>query len=244
MSGFVSILPYLEQSTMYNGWNMMILFDNQVVAGYNLQVAPFSTIVTSSLAVHLCPSDTTQKHFSTSVTGITNMGTTSYAFNAGPAGPPNGTDPAWANVDIKVKNLGFAHYQNPHGMNEFTDGTSNTLAVGETLANDGLYMGLPNCPPPNTTQSLISNGIYNLWSMNGRFTTTFRTTKNPLNTKPCLGTFLNGYQNGAFGSTHAGGGNFLFADGSVHFIKSTINLYTYQSLSTRGLGEVVSADSF
>jgi prepilin-type processing-associated H-X9-DG protein len=46
------------------------------------------------------------------------------------------------------------------------------------------------------------------------------------------------------GSFHPGGANFAFADGSVHFIKDSINMLTYQSLGTRGGGEVVSADSY
>jgi prepilin-type N-terminal cleavage/methylation domain-containing protein/prepilin-type processing-associated H-X9-DG protein len=45
-------------------------------------------------------------------------------------------------------------------------------------------------------------------------------------------------------SNHPGGANFLFADGSVKFIKSTINQATYMSLGTRAGGEVVSADAF
>jgi hypothetical protein len=34
------------------------------------------------------------------------------------------------------------------------------------------------------------------------------------------------------------------ADGSVRFIKNTINLNTYRALGTRNLGEVISGDSF
>lgn len=34
------------------------------------------------------------------------------------------------------------------------------------------------------------------------------------------------------------------ADGSVKFIKTTINFNIYQALSTRGNGEIISADSF
>jgi prepilin-type processing-associated H-X9-DG protein len=45
-------------------------------------------------------------------------------------------------------------------------------------------------------------------------------------------------------SFHPGGANFLFADGSVHFLKSSINMNTYWALGTRGDGEVVSADSY
>ena len=34
------------------------------------------------------------------------------------------------------------------------------------------------------------------------------------------------------------------ADGSVKFIKSTINLQTYRALGTRAGGEVISADQY
>ena len=58
-----------------------------------------------------------------------------------------------------------------------------------------------------------------------------------------------------FRSKHPGGANFLFCDGSVHFLKSSIDMgnpnYTppisigvYRQLSTRNGGEVVSADSY
>ena len=45
-------------------------------------------------------------------------------------------------------------------------------------------------------------------------------------------------------SFHPGGVNALFADGSVRFIKSTVNLGAFRSILTLGGGEVVSADAF
>jgi len=44
-----------------------------------------------------------------------------------------------------------------------------------------------------------------------------------------------------FRSDHAGGGNFLFADGSAHFLVEAIDMVTYRALSTISGGEVVSA---
>ena len=45
-------------------------------------------------------------------------------------------------------------------------------------------------------------------------------------------------------SYHPGGANFAFADGSVHFIKSTTNYRTYYALATQSGGEVISGDSY
>jgi prepilin-type N-terminal cleavage/methylation domain-containing protein/prepilin-type processing-associated H-X9-DG protein len=45
-------------------------------------------------------------------------------------------------------------------------------------------------------------------------------------------------------SNHAGGVNVGLADGSVRFVKDTINVQTWWALGTRGGGETISADSF
>ena len=45
-------------------------------------------------------------------------------------------------------------------------------------------------------------------------------------------------------SLHPGGGNVLMGDGSVRFIKQSINLLTWQALSSRGNGEVIGGDSY
>ena len=46
-----------------------------------------------------------------------------------------------------------------------------------------------------------------------------------------------------FYALHPGGANVLFGDGSVRFIKQSINLRTWQALSSRCGGEVISADA-
>ncbi len=45
-------------------------------------------------------------------------------------------------------------------------------------------------------------------------------------------------------SMHPGGANMLFADGSVHFLKSSISPIPWRAMATRNYGEVISADSY
>ena len=45
-------------------------------------------------------------------------------------------------------------------------------------------------------------------------------------------------------SDHPGGVNALFADGSVHFIKNSVNAYTWRCLGTIAGGEVISSDQY
>ncbi len=45
-------------------------------------------------------------------------------------------------------------------------------------------------------------------------------------------------------SSHSGGVNVLFCDGSVRFVKATVSAQAWWSIGTRGNGEVVSADQY
>jgi prepilin-type processing-associated H-X9-DG protein len=45
-------------------------------------------------------------------------------------------------------------------------------------------------------------------------------------------------------SYHPGGLDYLFGDGSVKFLKLTINLGVYRALGSRAGGEVVGADQY
>jgi prepilin-type processing-associated H-X9-DG protein len=45
-------------------------------------------------------------------------------------------------------------------------------------------------------------------------------------------------------SNHPGGANFLFGDGAVRFIKSSVSMPTYWALGTKANGEVISSDSY
>ncbi|MFM7132495.1 MAG: H-X9-DG-CTERM domain-containing protein, partial [bacterium] len=45
-------------------------------------------------------------------------------------------------------------------------------------------------------------------------------------------------------SRHPGGVNVLFGDGSVKFMKDSVNVSTWRALGSMAGGEVISADSY
>jgi len=118
------------------------------------------------------------------------------------------------------------------------DGTSNTLIVGEVI-------------PSRDADS-------NFWHTNGGTAGTTVPLGWNSNTFPAadpacylqwqavnapLGCRYSATNKG-FVSMHAGGANFLFADGSVKFLKNTIGLPIYCALGSRNGGEVVSSDAY
>jgi prepilin-type N-terminal cleavage/methylation domain-containing protein/prepilin-type processing-associated H-X9-DG protein len=61
---------------------------------------------------------------------------------------------------------------------------------------------------------------------------------------PLVGYYVTPLGSAPPGSNHPGGVNVAFADGSVHFIKNTVAPNTWWALGSRGLGEVISSDSY
>jgi prepilin-type N-terminal cleavage/methylation domain-containing protein/prepilin-type processing-associated H-X9-DG protein len=100
---------------------------------------------------------------------------------------------------------------------DITDGTSNTFAIGERSSNLNYSTWTAAIPGADESQALVLGSCDH-------------TPNHPAAHKE------------DFASRHTGGVNFLFCDGSVRFIASTINPSTYYALATRGDGEVISGN--
>ncbi len=140
-----------------------------------------------------------------------------------------------------------------YGFQAFTDGTSNTLCVAETIQGQDLN-GITDLR--GFVQYGSSSGFSTLLAPNSKLPDDLNqaiycanVTPNP----PCE--VRTGGASGIAGSTHAnidqyaarsrhpGGVNAVNCDGSVHFYKNTINVGVWRAASTTQGAEVISADS-
>jgi prepilin-type processing-associated H-X9-DG protein len=122
-------------------------------------------------------------------------------------------------------------------ISSITDGTSNTIAAGESIpawrADNNVW-----------TYSRVTNGT----TVPINFPTPFANPNGTCRDGMGFGSADWGcrfsYSNTGFKSRHPGGANFLFADGSVHFLKQSISMPTYCALGSRNGGEVISSDAY
>ena len=166
--------------------------------------------VMQSLQVFWCPSEAGRMESEVYLPIV--AATSCYAFSNGSLGPDHAVH------TTKYKNNGAFFYHGQVRLSDVRDGLSNTYFVGEVLR-------------PDTYESS------NVWSYAIANADCLRTTTNPLNTLPGDGIVVE-RRNGAFGSNHPGGANFVYGDGHVVFVGDEIELETYRSLSTIADGEV------
>ncbi len=281
----MALTPYLEQSVIYSAYNSQI----------NIYTATNTTIMAFGLSVLWCPSDgaivglSWYTSASDCATDDCSPATIYYSSYAGCLGTwsynPTSTDPAFM-PKLQAMNglfsyIGYPSYINPidgHPNNgsiqpvrlaDIKDGTSNTLAFSERA--HGMLSRSPTAASPDSD-------FYDWnWWFSPNYGDTLFTTFYPINAwKQLNNTFAPGNQGDAYvlsaSSFHPGGADFAFADGSVHFLKDSINCWPfnaqtglptnvtlnasglwvvapntqgiYQALSTRNGNEVISADSF
>jgi prepilin-type N-terminal cleavage/methylation domain-containing protein/prepilin-type processing-associated H-X9-DG protein len=108
------------------------------------------------------------------------------------------------------------------------------------------------CPNGNCNKSGLKQYEGQVWALGERGYTLFNTVVPPNSPDypwrscgmTCKGCAPEGSEVSNANSNHPGGANFTFADGSVRFIKTAINMQIYWSLGSRNGGEVVGADQY
>ena len=261
------MLGYLEQLPLYNAAN----FSWAVGMGpaWNIN----STVSLSILNTFICPSDGMSPNppQGNQWLGETNNYLASLGTSTQWIGQPNTTG-------------AFTQGGRAYGVQNFTDGTSSTIAFGESLIGtqsqthvnwrDGpvlttlpagggpFYDANQNVAAIMTDLQVCQVGLQNntnvynpkgmRWAQDdggfGMFNTIVPPTSSQYTFTWCaLNDTTSNASDGEFqnsNSNHPGGANFLFADGSVRFIKSSISMMTYWALGTKANGEVISSDSY
>jgi prepilin-type N-terminal cleavage/methylation domain-containing protein/prepilin-type processing-associated H-X9-DG protein len=267
-SAFAFILPYVEQTGGYNAYNFVWpgdMYPMAVTAGPNV------TAGIQRIASYLCPSD--QPALPIDLTQYTiAINQCSYGMSRGRienlfsnwavSSFPDPTQPYFSTCNYGGGD-GMFMPESVVRIADVTDGTSNTFMFGEMSR-------FPNEPPnifpfgniasawgdgtyyPSGVR--VSAGAFVIPALNSPPDTTgtvfkacFDGTIQPpdwLKNAAIPGGPCNTLGQWGFRSFHPGGGNFAMADGSVKFIKNSINLVTYRALGTRNLGEIVSADQY
>lgn len=220
LSGFVSTLPFLEQKPLFEKIDFSTVPWSTDTGTPPNWYATNRTLVEARPKFMVCPSEIAKPLIDS---GSMKIATGTYAMCGGHQGPPNG-------APIKFNNTGVFLYRTALRLADVTDGTSSQFLVGETRGSDGFVNGANAAAP-------------NMWTTGSRMIT-LRTTVNPVNQPPNTGTRDPNVPNAnaAFGSLHPAGAQFGFVDGHVSMIMNNINFVTYQRLSMRGDGEVVSGD--
>ena len=145
------------------------------------------------------------------------------------------------------------------GNGEMQDGATGTYGSNVQNYAAATLTGLAACAAkfqsePATSASAITDFKGARWQQGALGFGTFNTIQTPNDPQYPVGGCRSGgsgnqgWLDGAWSvgaaSAHPGGANVLFGDGSVHFIKSTINRMTWWSLGTKAGGEVVSSDQY
>jgi prepilin-type N-terminal cleavage/methylation domain-containing protein len=246
------IFPYIEQSVLNNSFNYSIGF-----GGTNYLVINQTTFQTL-INVYYCPSD---------VGGVSDYASpapawsrSNYVATYSPdgimveAGAPFTYDncantPANNPALSTGQRKALTNFDVTRGVRDVLDGTSGTVAASECITGPTLtpdprglwwndwgvqytHLRAPNSPIPDAIWSVIANPPYN-WCTN---------TKQgcPCNASgPCWSTEIF-----AARSYHPGGITAMMADGSVRFVKNSINLAIWQAIASINSGEVISSDAY
>ena len=205
------ILPYMDETALYNAFN----FSTDLPGVQN------STAAQQTLAQYACPSDKApylKPGFPTGVTGP-NVRTCNYVACTG---SKNIGGQGNLGVPSATNGYGVMYTNSKVRMRDIRDGTSNTLAAGESTDS-------------NRAGDYIATWAYGRGGAGYSGDAAHSINHDGLVWPPF--TF-------PFGSTHEGGAFFLFCDGQVRFLSENIDATVYKSLATIMGNELVDDEDY
>jgi prepilin-type N-terminal cleavage/methylation domain-containing protein len=231
-SGWVILLPFLEQDNVARKWNPNLprnSADDPDGDGYTNLALEAMTIPTYTCPAMVQPSASTGGSLGTAPEV---RAPCSYLFSAGTPTAYQARYGSYASaacdgVILPIRNSAYSATNtaqpdkagNPQlRLTDVTDGTSNTLLAGE---GDFMPAGVPSTEGPVWAYGYFYNWTGTLHGINERD-----------------GSGDANY--GAFRSQHTGGAMFVLADGSIQFVRDSIDPNAFRALGTRSGGEVVS----
>ncbi|MEW4489603.1 DUF1559 domain-containing protein [Thalassoglobus sp. JC818] len=213
----IMILPYIEQTGIYNQLDpgTYRLYDVFALQNPALSTRELvSKALTTTIPAFLCPSDSnsgvveTDRHYGDGVGaqagGFDNTmrpAVSNYVANRGVRNNPQLTLDSYGAMSETV----------PTRMRDFTDGTSNTIMVGERetpIARAGSWVGVRN-PNGNGVRGMSTVSAHTQVAQN------MSTTIRPWNDTKGVGQ--------GFSSAHVGIAQYVLADGSVRTISDNID---------------------
>jgi prepilin-type N-terminal cleavage/methylation domain-containing protein len=230
-SGFIALLPFVEQDTLHKQYNYHAV--GSPSSPYGIPIGPTGTanptVASHYLKIYTCPADENPPPNVTHNTGpldfylMSDARRSNYLFNTGAY---TDYDHNWTDTSAKLR--GPFGNNGAIALNRVKDGTSNTIAIGESLQQwhagstiFGPYWGT------GTHTAVHGRSWYANFTPNYPYG---KCAPNP--NRHC--TYAWG-----FSSNHVGVTNFVFLDGSVHSITDNIAPATWAALSTPEGGEVV-----
>jgi prepilin-type N-terminal cleavage/methylation domain-containing protein/prepilin-type processing-associated H-X9-DG protein len=225
------VLPYLEGAPLYASLNMDL----------PCWLPANRTGTRNSVAVFLCPSvseaSLTYGPEDSSGVRLATFGRSHYAASAGR------NEPWGYTTDDHSLVADGPFFRNSRTTTaDVTDGLSNTVFLGEHTAalSDktwvGVVPGTATCPRPRFAYSTCDFAATQALVHSGPAQTEHPPVIHPPNARSCHVCQMY--------AEHPGGANVLLGDGSVRFVRETVNQLAWAALATIRGGEVIGGDAF